>query len=106
MSIPSASTEAYLTLPVVLDNTAWMRAIYLENPARVAEMSQRLATVVQTAWQELKQQPLATTLNFGVYTKQHTGSQRDWVELALRVVTPDNEPAYIHIKLQPAAAPA
>ncbi|MBF8791603.1 hypothetical protein IRZ70_02135 [Pseudomonas monteilii] len=106
MSIPSASTEAYLTLPVVLDNDAWMRAVYLENPARVAEMSQRLATVVQTAWQELKQQPLATAFTFGVYTKRHTGRHRDWVALDLRVVNPDNEPAYIQIQLQPTADPA
>ncbi|WP_237860796.1 hypothetical protein [Pseudomonas sp. PGPR81] len=106
MPIPSASTEAYLTLPVVLDHAAWMRAVYLENPARVDEMSQRLATVVQTAWQELKQQPLAKDFTFGVYTKRHIGRQRDWVALALRVVTPDNEPAYIQIQLQSAAAPA
>ena len=106
MSIPSASSEAYLTLPVVLDNAAWMRTIYLENPARVAEMSQRLATVVQTAWQELKQKPLATALTFGVYTKQHTGRQRDWVNLDLRIVNHNEEPAYIHIQLQPTAAPA
>lgn len=106
MSLSSASCEAYLTLPVVLDNPAWMRAVYLENPMRVAEMSQRLATVVQTAWQELKQQPQATALSFGVYTKRHTGRDRDWVALALRVVTPENEPAYIQIQLQPATAPA
>lgn len=106
MSLSSASSEAYLTLPVVLDNPAWMRAVYLENPMRVAEMSQRLATVVQTAWQELKQQPQAAALSFGVYTKRHTGRQRDWVALALRVVTPENEPAYIQIELQPAADPA
>ncbi|WP_412461741.1 hypothetical protein ACK2SD_07195 [Pseudomonas sp. SC11] len=103
MSIPSASSEAYLTLPVVLDNAAWMRAVYLENPDRVAEMSQRLATVVQTAWQELKQQPLAKAITFGVYTKRHTGRHREWVALALRVVTPENEPAYIQIQLQPTA---
>ncbi|AAY93926.1 hypothetical protein D3X12_28920 [Pseudomonas protegens] len=103
MSIPSASTDAYLTLPVVLDNAAWMRVVYLENPARVAEMSQRLATVVQTAWQELKQHPLAKPFTFGVYVKRHTGRQRDWVALALRVVTLENEPSYIQIHLQPAA---
>ena len=106
MTLSSALSEAYLTLPVVLDNPAWMRAVYLENPMRVAEMSQRLATVVQTAWQELKQQPQATALSFGVYTKRHTGRDRDWVALALRVVTPENEPAYIQIQLQPATAPA
>lgn len=106
MPTPSASTEAYLTLPVVLDNAAWMRAVYLENPARVAEMSQRLATVVQTAWQELKQQPLATALTFGVYTKRHTGRDRDWVALELRIVTPVDEPSYIQVQLQPAAEPA
>ncbi len=103
MSIPSASPEAYLTLPVVLDNATWLRAVFLENPDRVAEMGQRLATVVQTAWQELKQQPLATTLDFGVYAKRHTGLQRDWVALALRVVAPEGEPSYIQIQLQPAA---
>lgn len=106
MSIPSASTEAYLTLPIVLDHAAWMRAVYLENPARVAEMSQRLATVVQTAWQELKQQPMATALTFGVYTKRHTGRDRDWVALELRIVTPVDEPSYIQVQLQPAADPA
>lgn len=106
MSIPSASTEAYLTLPVVLDNASWMRAVYLENPARVAEMSQRLATVVQTVWQELKQQPLATALSFDLYTKHQTGRQRELVALALRVVTPEDEPAYIQIQLQPIADPA
>ncbi|QCI14092.1 hypothetical protein E6B08_23310 [Pseudomonas putida] len=106
MSIPSASTEAYLTLPVVLDNAAWLRAVYLENPARVAEMSQRLATVVQTAWQELKQQPQTTALSFGVYTKRHTGRDRDWVALMLQIVTPKDEPSYIQIQLQPAADPA
>ena len=76
MSFSPASSEAYLTLPVVLDNPAWMRAVYLENPMRVAEMSQRLATVVQAAWQELKQQPQASALSFGVYTKRHTGRDR------------------------------
>ncbi|MQG92581.1 hypothetical protein [Pseudomonas sp. MN1F] len=106
MSIPSASTEAYLTLPVVLDNAAWLRAVYLENPARVAEMSQRLATVVQTAWQELKQQPQATALSFGVYTKRHTGRDRDWVALMLQIVTPKDEPSYIQIQLLPATDPA
>ena len=106
MSIPSASTEAYLTLPIVLDNASWLHAVYLENPARVAEMSQRLATVVQTAWQELKQQPSATTLTFDLYTKHHTGRQRDLVALALRVVTPEDEPAYIQIHLQPTAESA
>lgn len=103
MTFPSASCEAYLTLPVVLDNAAWMRAVYLENPARVAEMSQRLATVVQSAWQELKQQPLATDLSFGVYTKRHIGRDRDWVALALRIVTPEDAPSYIQIQLLPAA---
>jgi hypothetical protein len=106
MSTPSASTEVYLTLPIVLDHAAWMSAVYLENPARVAEMSQRLATVVQTAWQELKQQPLAKALTFGVYTKRHTGRDRDWVALMLQIVTPEDEPSYIQIQLQPAAAPA
>lgn len=106
MSIPSASSEPYLTLPVVLDNAAWMRAVYLENPDRVAEMSQRLATVVQTAWQELKQKPQANALSFGVYTKRHTGCDRDWVTLMLQIVAPEDEPSYIQIKLQPAAAPA
>ena len=106
MSFSSASSEAYLSLPIVLDNAAWMRAVYLENPARVAEMSQRLATVVQTAWQELKQQPLAEALTFGVYTKLHTGRDRDWVALMLQVVTPEDEPSYIQIQLQPAADPA
>lgn len=106
MSFSPASSEAYLTLPVVLDNPAWMRAVYLENPMRVAEMSQRLATVVQTAWQELKQQPQATALSFGVYTKRHTGRDRDWVALMLQIVTPEDEPSYIQIQLQPAADPA
>ncbi|WP_054890174.1 hypothetical protein [Pseudomonas sp. NBRC 111129] len=106
MSFSSASSEAYLSLPIVLDNAAWMRAVYLENPARVAEMSQRLATVVQTAWQELKQQPLAKALTFGVYIKHHTGRDRDWVALMLQVVTPEDEPSYIQIQLQPAADPA
>lgn len=106
MSIPSASNEAYLTLPVVLDNAAWMRAVYLENPARVAEMSQRLATVVQAAWQELKQQPMVKSLTFDVYTKHHTGRQRDLVALALRVITPEDEPAYIQIHLRATAESA
>ena len=106
MSFSPASSEAYLTLPVVLDNPAWMRAVYLENPMRVAEMSQRLATVVQTAWQELKQQPQATVLSFGVYTKRHTGRDRDWVALMLQIVTPEDEPSYIQIQLQHTADPA
>jgi hypothetical protein len=106
MTLPSASTEAYLTLPVVLADDVWTRVVYLENPAQVAEMTQRLAAVVQTAWQELKQQPLATAFTFGVYTKRPTGRQRDWVALDLRVVNPENEPAYIQIQLQPTAGPA
>ena len=46
-------TAAYLKLPIVLTNAAWLRLVYLANPARVDEMGTRLASVVQTAWQEL-----------------------------------------------------
>ncbi|HCE8401288.1 TPA: hypothetical protein NHR74_006535, partial [Pseudomonas aeruginosa] len=44
-------TAAYLKLPIVLTNAAWLRLVYLANPARVDEMGTRLASVVQTAWQ-------------------------------------------------------
>ncbi|HEK1279513.1 TPA: hypothetical protein SMQ80_006154, partial [Pseudomonas aeruginosa] len=41
-------TAAYLKLPIVLTNAAWLRLVYLANPARVDEMGTRLASVVQT----------------------------------------------------------
>jgi hypothetical protein len=34
-------TAAYLKYPVVLSNSAWLSAVYLENPNRVGEMSLR-----------------------------------------------------------------
>nr|MBY9127692.1 hypothetical protein [Pseudomonas aeruginosa]MBY9127717.1 hypothetical protein [Pseudomonas aeruginosa]MBY9134060.1 hypothetical protein [Pseudomonas aeruginosa]MBY9134079.1 hypothetical protein [Pseudomonas aeruginosa]MBY9153061.1 hypothetical protein [Pseudomonas aeruginosa] len=36
-------TAAYLKLPIVLTNAAWLRLVYLANPARVDEMGTRLA---------------------------------------------------------------
>ncbi|MCO8166188.1 hypothetical protein NJC40_00120 [Pseudomonas sp. 21LCFQ02] len=48
-------------------------------------MSQRLATVVLAAWQELKAHPDATSLTFSVLQKQPTGQGRDLIALKLTV---------------------
>ncbi|WP_447444321.1 hypothetical protein [Pseudomonas aeruginosa] len=56
------AAASYLKLPIVLTNAAWLRLVYLANPARVDEMGTRLASVVQTAWQELSLQPTVPPL--------------------------------------------
>ena len=66
-------TAAYLKLPIVLTNAAWLRLVYLANPARVDEMGTRLASVVQTAWQELSLQPTAKHIQFHLYHKEEEG---------------------------------
>lgn len=104
MSIPSASTEAYLTYPVVLTSDAWNRTIFLANPARVAEMSQRLASVVQAAWQVLKQQPHTPSIDFEVYQKLSTGRERALVPLTLHIVRNEGEPPFVRIELRINAA--
>ncbi|WP_085597446.1 MULTISPECIES: hypothetical protein [unclassified Pseudomonas] len=100
MSPSSASQVAYHTYPVLLDNAAWMRAVYLKNPLRVAEMSQRLASVVQAAWQELKLHQHTSPISFGVYVKRSSGRTRDWIPLSLQVNFPAGESPYISIELQ------
>lgn len=84
MSISPALAD-YHSYPIVLSSSAWSRTVYLQNPARVHEMSQRLATVVQAAWQELKERPEATYLNFSVLQKQAAGQARDLIALTLTV---------------------
>lgn len=100
--MPSSTDRpsAYHTYPVILDNAAWMRVVYLENPRRVAEMSHRLASVVQAAWQELKLHQHTSPISFGIYAKQHSGRNRVWIPLSLQVKFPEGEPPYILIKLQ------
>ncbi len=100
-------TASYLTYPVVLSNSAWLSAVYLENSNRVGEMSLRLASVVQTAWHELKfaLDPNAEKFVFTVVNKQATGRERVRLPLSLTVVRPESKPPYLLIELLDEASP-
>ncbi|WP_313465854.1 hypothetical protein [Pseudomonas nitroreducens] len=98
-------TAAYLKYPVVLSNSAWLSAVYLENPNRVGEMSLRLASVVQAAWYELKLAPDAEKFVFAVVHKQPVGRERVWISLSLTVVRPQSEPPYLHVELLDETSP-
>ena len=70
-------TAAYLKLPIVLTNAAWLRLVYLANPARVDEMGTRLASVVQTAWQGFRSsRPQAHPIH--LRRKGRTARSRCW----------------------------
>ncbi|WP_446941822.1 hypothetical protein [Pseudomonas aeruginosa] len=98
-------TAAYLKLPIVLTNAAWLRLVYLANPARVDEMGTRLASVVQTAWQELSLQPTAKHIQFHLYHKEEEGPDRALALLVLSIVEPSDEPSYLRIELQEESLP-
>lgn len=66
-------TAAYLKLPIVLTKAAWLRLVYLANPARVDEMGTRLASVVQTAWQDFRSSRPRSTSNSTCTTRRKRG---------------------------------
>lgn len=98
---PTAMLSDYHSYPITFSSPAWQKVVYLQNPARVHEMSQRLATVVQAAWHELsKKEPALTTLSFCVWQKQVAGKQRDLVNLTLTLDRPSLGAPFMHIALQ------
>ena len=93
------------TLGHVHRNPHWLRLVYLANPARVDEMGTRLASVVQTAWQELSLQPTAKHIQFHLYHKEEEGQDRALALLVLSIVEPSDEPSYLRIELQEESLP-
>ena len=70
------------------------------DPRTKSEMGTRLASVVQTAWQELSLQPTAKHIQFHLYHKEEEGQDRALALLVLSIVEPSDEPSYLRIELQ------
>ncbi|KPB98061.1 hypothetical protein ALP73_200112 [Pseudomonas coronafaciens pv. garcae] len=92
-----------LKLPVVLTPSAWNESVHLEAPSHIAEVGTRLGDVVLEAYRELRLQPDATQIDFGIYRFPPNADRsfgREWLELKLHRIDAVPGNSYLCISLR------